>query len=186
VRRPFREAEAGPTEPAGRLTNVTSEDPRRDEAAGAPPPEPGLESAVAPDLVRPAAGTTSFPVDSASGSSVWPTNDDLRSDEVPEPVKTPRRRTAVLGIISFTLAAILVVANIVGIVLANSGTAREVALGIAFATIFGTILTFVGGLIAAIANLGRTWGVGAIVLSVLGNPFVLVVLFGLFTGALRP
>ena len=114
---------------------------------------------------------------------VWPDDPD-GTEELERRRITIRPRGRYLGVVAFCLAALLFAANVVGIVLSNTGSDQP-ALNIAYVTIFGTIFTFLGGVAAAVLNFGRVWGVGAVVLSVLANPFVLVVLLGTFTGAVR-
>jgi hypothetical protein len=170
---------------------VTQDDPRREPDPVSPPREPVQDVSIRPDgyVVEPPLpeqALTSEPVQPRTpgdDTMVWP--DDPDGTEQPErrrAVVRPRGRY--LGVVAFTLAALLFVANVVGIVLSNTGN-DQAALSIAYVTIFCTILTFLGGLIAAVLNFGRGWGVGAVVLSVLANPFVLVVLLGSFSGAVR-
>ena len=170
---------------------MTQDDPRREPDVASPAREPVPDPGIRPDgyLVEPPLpeqALTSEPVQPRTpgdDTMVWP--DDPDGTEEPE-----RRRVVIkprgryLGVVAFTLAALLFAVNVVGIVLSNTGS-DDAALRIAYVTIFGTILTFLGGLIAAVLNFGRGWGVAAVVLSVLANPFVLVVLLGSFTGAVR-
>jgi hypothetical protein len=168
---------------------VTEDQPRREPDTGSPRHDPQPDPRILPDgsLIEPPLpeqGLTSEPVEPVGAgreATAWP--DDPDGTEEPE-----RRRVVVkprgryLGIVAFILAALLFAANIVGIVLSNTGS-EDAALSIAYVTIFSTIFTFLGGLIAAVFNFGRVWGVGAVILSVLANPFVLVVLLGSFSGA---
>jgi hypothetical protein len=174
---------------------VTLDDPRREPDAAAPPHEPEPDPGIRPDgyLVEPpfaephvtpeVGGAQSWQPSPAAGAMSWPDGPD--GTEEPEKRRVVvRERGRYLGVVAFILAALLFGTNVVGIVLSNTGS-DELALNIAYITIFGTILTFVGGFVAAVLNFGRVWGVAAVVLSVLGNPFVLVVLLGSFTGAVR-
>jgi hypothetical protein len=187
---------------------VTQDDPRREPDPASPPREPVTDPGIRPDgyllepplpeqaltsePVRPGtpADDTTPPNDTATyasapadGAMVWP--DDPDGTEEPEKRRVVvRPRGRYLGVVAFSLAALLFAANVVGIVLSNSGS-DQAALSIAYVTIFGTIFTFLGGLIAAVLNFGRVWGIAAVVLSVFANPFVLVVLLGSFTGAVR-
>ncbi|MFC0680010.1 hypothetical protein ACFFGH_19420 [Lysobacter korlensis] len=169
---------------------MTLDDPRRGQDPDSPPREPAPDVGIRPDgYLTEASFAEPVPApDAAAPRNVSPggTDEPVREDAdgEPEPVKLViRDRRRLLGIVAFVLAALLFAANVVGIVLSNSGS-DDVALSIAYVTIFGTILTFLGGLLAAALNLGRGWGIAAVVLSVLANPFVLVVLLGTFTGAI--
>jgi hypothetical protein len=168
---------------------VTLDDPRREpeQPPREPVPDVGIRSdgnLVEPPSAEPApAAESARPRQASAEEPDWPDPDENAEDR--EPVKLViRDRRRNLGILACILAALLFAANVVGIVLSNTGS-DEAALSIAYVTIFGTIVTFLGGLFAAALNYGRAWGVGAVVLSVLANPFVLVVLLGSFTGALR-
>jgi hypothetical protein len=170
---------------------VTQDDPRREPHPDPPAREPEHDPAIRPDgyVIEPPLpeqALTSEPVQPrvpGDDSMAWP--DDPDGTEQPEQRRiTVKPRGRYLGVVAFILAALLFGANIVGIVLSNTGS-EDAALAIAYVTIFSTILTFLGGLVAAVFNFGRGWGVGAVVLSVLANPFVLVVLLGSFTGAVR-
>ena len=170
---------------------MSQDDPRRDADPAAPARKPEPDVGIRPDgyLLEPPLpeqAYTSEPVQPRT-----PGDDTLVWPDGPDGTEEPERRRVVvkprghyLGVVAFSLAALLFLANVVGIVLSNTGS-DDAALSIAYVTIFGTILTFLGGLIAAVLNFGRVWGVAAVVLSVLANPFVLVVLLGSFTGAVR-
>lgn len=165
-----------------RLTDVTLDDPRREPDPAPTPRRPEPDVGIRPDgyLLEP---PHAEPADDRqpSGNPIgWPDG----TQEDPGPRLVIRDRGRYLGMVACVLAAMLFITNVVGIVLSNTGS-DEAAFTLALITIFGTILTFVGGLIAAVLDFGRAWGVAAVVLSVLGNPFVLVVLLGTFTGAVR-
>ncbi|MDQ4137632.1 MAG: YrzE family protein [Actinomycetota bacterium] len=170
---------------------MPQDDPRREPDPVTPGWKPEPDPGIRPDgyLVEPPLpeqALTSEPVQPR-----MPTDDTMGWPDHPDGTEEPERRRVVilprgryLGIVAFILAALLFGANVVGIVLSNTGS-DEAALAIAYVTIFSTILTFLGGFLAAVLNFGRVWGIGAVVLSVLANPFVLVVLLGSFTGAVR-
>ena len=170
---------------------MTQDDPRREPHPAPPGREPEQEPSIRPDgyVVEPPLPEQAFTSEPVQPGS--PSNDTMAWPDDPDGTEEPERRLVVvkprgryLGVVAFSLAALLFAANVTGIVLSNTGS-DEPALAIAYVTIFGTIMTFLGGLIAAVFNFGRVWGVGAVVLSVLANPFVLVVLLGSFTGAVR-
>ena len=192
---------------------MTQDDPRREPHSAPPSREPVPDVGIRPDgyLLEPpmpeqaltsepvqprsvsndtppsdgtmASNAASYTRAPSDGGMVWP--DDPDGTEEPDKRRVVvRPRGRYLGVVAFSLAALLFAANVVGIVLSNSGS-DDAALSIAYVTIFATIFTFLGGLIAAVLNFGRVWGVAAVVLSVLANPFVLLVLLGSFTGAVR-
>jgi hypothetical protein len=170
---------------------VTLDDPRREPDPDSPRREPPEDPGIRPDgyLLEPPLpeqALTSEPVETGmppDDGMVWANDPDgTEAPETRRVIVKPRGRF--LGIVAFLLAALLFVANIVGIVLSNTGS-DEAALAIAYVTIFTTVLTFLGGLVAAVFNFGRLWGVGAVILSVFANPFVLVFLLGSFSGAFR-
>lgn len=108
----------------------------------------------------------------------------------PEPVLTneetialrPRsrpRRPWPFGIIALSIAAALVVAEGVAVYLASSGQpAAATVLGQVL--VVATALPLALGLLAAIRNHQRGWGLAAMVVSVVANPFILVNLLAFF------
>jgi hypothetical protein len=170
---------------------VTQDDPRREPDPIVSPREPVPDVTIRPDgyVVEPPLpeqALTSEPVQPR-----MPGDDTLVWPDGPDGTERPDRRRVLvrprgrhLGVVAFSLAVILFALNVAGIVLSNNGD-DDPARSIAYITIFGTIFTFLGGLIAAVLSFGRGWGVAAVVLSVLANPFVLVVLLGSFTEAVR-
>ncbi|HEY9499400.1 MAG TPA: hypothetical protein VIQ78_10295 [Terrimesophilobacter sp.] len=100
----------------------------------------------------------------------------------PDAGEPPRvRRPWPIGIIALTLAVLLAAAEVVGVLLAGNGQ-FGVATLIGQSLIVLTLLPFLLGLFAVIRGRGRGWGIGAMVLSVLVNPLVLINLLGLFGG----
>ncbi|PJJ70916.1 hypothetical protein CLV46_0445 [Diaminobutyricimonas aerilata] len=145
-----------------------------------PPPAAASAPSPAPDpapVPEPVGGPT--PTAPASATEPAP---------VPEPVEgttpadSPRPRNRVLGITTFVLALLLLAGNIVGIVLSNDPATFVVATGIAYVVIFGSLVTFLMGAVAAVANLGRGWGFGAMAVSFVANPFVMLSVLNLFSG----
>ncbi len=105
-------------------------------------------------------------------------------DEVQPPeIQVERKRTAIPGIASLALAVIAAVLQGVAIALATAGDYGTASI-LAYAAIVGSIVAFVGALVAVIANLGRRTGVAALVLAVLANPVVLLGLLGWVGGRL--
>jgi hypothetical protein len=98
--------------------------------------------------------------------------------------RKPRRQIRALpGILALAASGAGLLALIVGLVVAASRTADAgdwaAAAGIA---ILANLLTAGGviiGLVAVVFRRGRRWGVAAIVLGVVANPFVLVSVFAL-------
>ena len=91
---------------------------------------------------------------------------------------TPRRPWP-FGLIAFAVALLLVIAEIVALSLANAGKFEP-------ATIIGqllialTLLPLVLGVLAILRHRGLGFGIAAIVVAVLANPFIQVSLFAFF------
>lgn len=128
------------------------------EASG---PAPGLATPVEPVSVEPAL-----------------------VDYEDEHERMPRRRTrALAGIVALAASALGLLALVAGVSVAASRTAD--ADDWAFASVLAlaaNVLTaagFLGGLAAVILRRGRPWGVAAMVLGVVANPFMLLSVFSL-------
>jgi hypothetical protein len=93
-----------------------------------------------------------------------------------------RRRGPTLGIVALVLASALFLLSVVGTVLANAALDIETAILIALICGWGTIVSLVLGAIAMVARMGRAFGIVAVVLSVLGNPFVVLGVLALVSG----
>ena len=93
-------------------------------------------------------------------------------------VREPRRPLA-LGHVAFGIAVLLVIVEGVAVYLGSYGEP-------VVATVLGQVLVvitafpFALGLLAVIRNRNREWGIAAMVLSVIANPFILINLLGLF------
>lgn len=102
---------------------------------------------------------------------------------VEEPVvdEPPRkaRKPWPLGYVAFGIGVLLVIAEGVAVYLGSFGEP-------AVATIIGQVLVvitafpFALGLLAAIRNRNREWGIAAMVLAVVANPFILINVLGFF------
>ncbi len=94
-------------------------------------------------------------------------------------VAVPREMTGTgpLGAGALTTAVVAIVLEIIAISVASSGawTAGTV---LAWLVIALTVVALVGGIVAVVFRRGRATGIAAIVLAILGNPLVLVWLFG--------
>jgi hypothetical protein len=97
-------------------------------------------------------------------------------DELPpEPEERPvRRRGPLLGLIALTLAVLTIVAHVTAVVIA-SGNDFAPATIVGYVAIGLSAASVLAGAVAVILRLGRPWGVIAIVLGVVANPFVLLV-----------
>jgi hypothetical protein len=82
---------------------------------------------------------------------------------------------------SLALAILAVALEVLAIAI-GSGGAWGAATVLAWFVIGLLAVSFVLGLVAILTGRGRRWGIGAVVLSLLGNPLVLVWLFSLFRG----
>ncbi|MCU1546518.1 MAG: hypothetical protein JWP30_1618 [Homoserinimonas sp.] len=93
----------------------------------------------------------------------------------PDPPAAPvtGKRRSVLGVtaVGIALAAAVLLALAMGNAVAQ---AWQLATALAYVTIALTVLAFLAGLVAVIANLGRRSGVAAMVLAVAANPLVLI------------
>ena len=104
-------------------------------------------------------------------------------DQPPEPEERPaRRRGPLLGLIALSLAVLTVVAHAVAVIVA-SGNDFEPAAIVAYVAIGLSVASVLAGALAVILRLGRPWGVIAIVLGVIANPFLLLVVLR-FVGGL--
>lgn len=95
------------------------------------------------------------------------------------------RRRPWLGVTAFVIAVALAAADVYAIVVAI-GDYYELAIMLAIGATIGTIIAFLLGAAALVLGRGRWWGVAAMVLSVLANPFTLVqvlVFFSDFTAS---
>jgi hypothetical protein len=90
----------------------------------------------------------------------------------------PRRLPRWIGLAGFVFAVLLIVLEGVAIGIASNRD-WSTATTLAWAVIVLMVVSFLCGLAAVIRRLGRRWGVAAMVLSVVGNPLVLVWLFAL-------
>ena len=95
--------------------------------------------------------------------------------------KTKRVKTPLLGILAVVLVIVVGIVHVASIVLATGGD-YELASFMAIAAIAGSVVSLVMGAIAAIAGLGRWWGLIAMVISIVVNPFVLLKVLTFFSG----
>lgn len=101
-----------------------------------------------------------------------------------QPTDAPRakRRSVpwILGVVGLTLAAAAAVLQVLGIIQA-SGLNWQRGTLLAWVAIGVSTVAFLIGLIAIILNRGRRWGVAAMILAVVANPWVLTQLLGAFS-----
>lgn len=90
-----------------------------------------------------------------------------------QPLVAPRRRPVWPGVLAAVLALLAVAGLVTGIVLATSDL-HEPATWVAWAAIGISAAAVLLGLVAAIAGLGRAWGVTGAVVGLVSNPLVLV------------
>ena len=91
-------------------------------------------------------------------------------------------RSGRLGVVTFVLAIVLLALDGLALGLL-AGDAVGPAAVLALVTLLASIVVGVVGLMAVVMRRGRWWGVAAVVLSSLSNPFVLVWLIGRFVSA---
>jgi len=131
-------------------------------------PEPAREP------VRPADG----PADGVDAAG--PDVDGLGVFDGPghdEAATPPRSRR--LGVVTFVLALVLLALDGLALGLLAADVVGPAAV-LALVTLLASIVVGVVALIAVAMRRGRWWGVAALLLSVLANPFVLVRLIGQF------
>lgn len=95
-----------------------------------------------------------------------------------EPSQEPRRPWP-LGYLAFGIAVLLVIAEAVAVYLGSNDEPTA-------ATVIGQILVvitafpFALGLLAVLRNRNREWGIAAMVLAIIANPFILINVLGFF------
>jgi hypothetical protein len=81
-----------------------------------------------------------------------------------------------IGLTAFSLAMTLVLVLLVGMLLVNhpalTGQGPPIASALWLIQSSGMILSFLLGLAAVVTGRGRSWGIGAMMISVLGNSYV--------------
>ncbi|KQS22813.1 hypothetical protein [Frigoribacterium sp. Leaf186] len=92
---------------------------------------------------------------------------------------TPAPRSRRLGVVTFVLAVALLALDGLALGLLAADVVGPAAV-LALVTLLASIVVGVVALIAVAMRRGRWWGVAALLLSVLANPFVLVRLIGQF------
>jgi len=91
--------------------------------------------------------------------------------------RPPRSRR--LGVVTFVLAIVLLALDGLALGLLAADAVSPAAV-LALVTLLASIVVGVVGLMAVVMRRGRWWGVAAVILSSLSNPFVLVWLIGRF------
>jgi|GEM_PF-2987693 len=105
---------------------------------------------------------------------------DAPEETIPE-LRSKRAPAAALGTVALSLAAVCVVADVMAVILATQRYWNSATL-IAQATTVATIFVFVVGLFAAFRRPARWLGIGAMVVAVLANPFILTHLLNFLGG----
>ena len=94
----------------------------------------------------------------------------------------PRRRTRLVGIAAMVLALGTIGVHIAAVVVSSAGDfATGAQLG--WVAIGLSALAVLVGVIAAIIGRGRAWGIVAVLVAVLANPYVLLTALRLLSGA---
>jgi len=132
--------------------------------------EQTADPATGPQPLVPAA-----PIDEAALDAEL---DALLAEPAPVvPRAAPRAPRSVLGVSAFVLSLIFSLGT--GIALALFfAESLDAATVVAFTAVGATAASFALGLLAVILGRGRGWGLAAMAISLLSNPFVLVVGFG--------
>jgi hypothetical protein len=106
------------------------------------------------------------------------------AESAPEPTPAPpRRRTRrlprpLLGLVAFGFSVVCVALTFAGVSVATDGE-FPVATVLAYAAITLSVVAVIGGLAAIITRRGVGWGVVAVLVGVVGNPFLLLSLLRL-------
>lgn len=96
-----------------------------------------------------------------------------------EPVEEPPRRerpasrSSVLGQLALCVALATIGVHIAAVIVAASGSFVAGTV-LAWIAIAASILAVLSGLVAIIGRFGRGWGISAVILGVVANPFLLV------------
>ena len=98
-----------------------------------------------------------------------------------EPVELSRIPTALVGIVALGFAVITAVVQVIAIVTASAHDFEQGTV-LAWSAIVLSVFAVAGGVVAIILRRGRRWGVVAIVLGVIGNPFILLVVLSFVRG----
>jgi len=96
-----------------------------------------------------------------------------------EPEAQPARPARNLGVAATGGALALAIVVAVAVSVAADGD-HEAGTGLAWFAIVGTALTFALGIAAVVLRRGRRWGVVAVILSLVVNPFILTRLLAFF------
>lgn len=90
-----------------------------------------------------------------------------------------RRAPWILGVVAVALAVIAAVLQVLGIIQATNLNWQRGTL-LAWLAIGVSTVAFLVGLTAIIVHRGRRWGVAAMIVAIVANPWVLAQLLGLF------
>ena len=104
------------------------------------------------------------------------------ADAVPSAETAPRRRTRIVGIAAALLALGTIGVHIAAVVVSSAGDFGTGA-QLGWIAIGLSALSVVVGVIAAVIGSGRVWGIVAALVAVLANPYVLLTLLRLLSGA---
>jgi hypothetical protein len=108
-----------------------------------------------------------------------PPEEQMPAEEAEE--DAPRKPTSLIGLTAVALALATIGVHIAAIVVASGGdfptgtTLGYLAVGL-------SALAVVVGILAAIVGRGRAWGIGAAIIAVLANPWVLLVVLRFLSG----
>ena len=107
---------------------------------------------------------------------------DPEPEPTPPDVVAPVRTSPLLGGLALTVGVLMVVVHIAAIVVssANQWVAGTVIGWVAIAL---SVLAVIGGVVAIVLARGRGLGLAAVVVGIVGNPFVLLVLLRVLSGA---
>jgi hypothetical protein len=97
-------------------------------------------------------------------------------------VEPERRRSSIPGLVALLLAVATEVVTGIAVGVATGGDV-DAGTALGYTAIGMSVAAILLGLVAVLARLGRTWGVAAIVLGVLANPWLQLVVLRFISGS---
>lgn len=119
--------------------------------------------------------------DDGAAAPAEPSHDPGEADST-EPETPVRAKTGAVGVLALGASILSVVSSAAGIVIATNGE-YPVATALAYLAIGLSVVGIVAGVLAIVLDRGRRAGVGAAVLGLLANPYLLLVALEFLGGA---
>ena len=111
-------------------------------------------------------------------------NDEPPADELDDDIEEgrPKRRTPAVAVFAGTLALGTIGVHAAAVVVSSQGDYATGA-SLAYVAIGLSVLAVLTAIVAVVVGRGRAWAVGAALLAVLANPFVLLTVLDFLSGA---